>query len=41
MAAEGRRQPYRLTDSGLAALRGQLGDLRGAVRAGIERTASA
>jgi DNA-binding PadR family transcriptional regulator len=41
MATEGRRQPYRLTESGLAALRGQLGDLRGAVRAGLERTTSA
>ena len=39
LAAEGRRQPYRLTESGLQALRSQLSTLRIAVRTGIERTA--
>ena len=40
MPADGRRQPYRLTDAGLTALRLRLSGLRGTVRAGLERTAS-
>ena len=34
---EGRRRPYRLTDSGLAALRGRLTGLNAAIRIGLER----
>jgi len=34
---EGRRRPYRLTDAGLAALRGRLGGLNAAVRIGLAR----
>jgi DNA-binding PadR family transcriptional regulator len=40
LPADGRRRPYRLTDAGLRAVRAQLSDLRGAVRAGIQRTAA-
>lgn len=34
---EGRRRPYRLTDSGLAALRGRLTGLKAAVSIGLAR----
>jgi DNA-binding PadR family transcriptional regulator len=37
---EGRRRPYRLTDDGLASLRGRLTGLNAAVSIGLERVAS-
>jgi DNA-binding PadR family transcriptional regulator len=37
---EGRRRPYRLTDAGLAALRGRLTGLNAAVSIGLERVAN-
>ena len=40
MPPEGRRRPYRLTDAGLAALRGRLTGLNAAVRIGLARVAN-
>jgi len=37
---EGRRRPYRLTDAGLAALRGRLTGLNAAVSIGLSRVGS-
>jgi len=37
---EGRRRPYRLTDAGLAALRGRLTGLNAAVSIGLARVAN-
>jgi DNA-binding PadR family transcriptional regulator len=37
---EGRRRPYRLTDTGLAALRGRLTGLNAAVSIGLARVGS-
>ena len=37
---EGRRRPYRLTDAGLAALRGRLSGLNAAISIGLERVGS-
>jgi DNA-binding PadR family transcriptional regulator len=37
---EGRRRPYRLTDAGLAALRGRLSGLNAAVSIGLARVGS-
>ena len=37
---EGRRRPYRLTDAGLAALRGRLTGLNAAVSIGLARVGS-
>jgi DNA-binding PadR family transcriptional regulator len=37
---EGRRRPYRLTDDGLAALRGRLTGLNAAVSIGLARVGS-
>lgn len=40
LPADGRRRPYRLTDAGLAVLRGRLGGLVAAVETGLERVAA-
>jgi len=37
---EGRRRPYRLTDAGLAALRGRLSGLNAAISIGLARVGS-
>jgi DNA-binding PadR family transcriptional regulator len=40
LALEGRRRPYRLTDAGLAALRGRLTGLNAAISIGLARVGS-